>query len=90
MMIRHKSLNKNATKSPVILYAYTARPFWRSGLDFGLSKGLLEAANLGRLTFLTSSRSQRSNFQVGSLSKAQTTQNLGQTTKKVLLFMHTI
>ena len=74
-----KSLTKNATKSPVTLYAYTVRPFCRSGLDFGLSWGLLEAANLGR-----------SNFQVGSLSKAQTTQNLGETTKKVLLFMHTI
>ena len=52
--------------------------------------GLLEAANLGRLTFFTSLRSQRSNFQVDSLSKAQATQNLGKTTKKVLLFMHTI
>jgi len=85
-----KSLTKNATKYPVTLYAYTARPFWRSGLDFGLSWGLLEAANLGRLTSLTSLRSQRSNFHVGSLSKALTTQNLGQTTKKVLLFMHTM
>ena len=57
-MTRHKSLSKNATKSPVTLYAHTARPFWRSSLDFGLSWGLLEAANLGRLTFLTSSRSR--------------------------------
>ena len=38
--------------------------------------GLLEAANLGRLTFLNSLRSRKSNFQVGSLSKAWTTQIL--------------
>ena len=50
--------------------------------------GLLKAANLGRLTFKTSKRSQRSNFQVGSLSKAWTTQNIGETTKNVLLFGH--
>ena len=52
--------------------------------------GLLKAANHGRLTFLTSSRSQRSNFQVGSLSKAWATQNFGKTTKNVLLFVHTM
>ena len=45
MMDGLKSLTKNATKSPVKLYAYTVRPFCRSGLDFGLSWGLLEAAN---------------------------------------------
>ena len=50
--------------------------------------GLLKAANLGRLTFLTSSRSQRLNFQVSSLYKAWTTQNHGKTNKNVLLFWY--
>ena len=46
--------------------------------------GLLEADNLGRLTFSTPTGSRRSNFRVVSLLKAQKTQKTHQKMKSVL------